>query len=113
MIIVEKPWGYEKWVAHCPEYVLKEIFIKKGTKTSLQYHKKKKETLYFFNGKIQLTVDDYTVTANAGSIVELLPEQIHQICALEDSLLFEVSTYHLEDVVRLKDDYGRAENANT
>ena len=48
MIIVEKPWGYEKWIAHTKDYVLKEIFIKKGHKTSLQYHNEKKETNYLF-----------------------------------------------------------------
>jgi hypothetical protein len=26
MIIVEKPWGYEKWLAYCKEYVMKEIY---------------------------------------------------------------------------------------
>ena len=26
---VEKPWGYEKWIAVTDQYALKEIFLKK------------------------------------------------------------------------------------
>jgi hypothetical protein len=29
------------------------------------------------------------------------------MCAVEDSILLEVSTPHLDDVVRLEDSYGR------
>jgi mannose-6-phosphate isomerase len=30
------------------------------------------------------------------------------VTAIEDTLVLEVSTNHLDDVVRLEDDYGRA-----
>lgn len=39
---VEKPWGYEKWIAITDNYALKEIFFKKGQRCSFQYHHKKK-----------------------------------------------------------------------
>ena len=107
MILVLKPWGYEKWIAHNDKYVMKEIFIKKGFKTSLQYHNYKKETNYLFSGKIKVTIGDITTEASVGTILDLEPGQIHQIYALEDSLLFEASTPHLNDVVRIEDDYGR------
>ena len=35
---VEKPWGYEKWIAVTDAYALKEIFLKEGCRCSLQYH---------------------------------------------------------------------------
>lgn len=35
---VEKPWGYEKWLAVTDHYALKEIFFKKGERCSFQYH---------------------------------------------------------------------------
>ena len=107
MILVEKPWGYEKWLAYCKEYVMKEIFIKKGFKTSLQYHNQKKETNYVFSGKVKLTLGEFTTEAVQGTVVEILPGIKHQITAVDDSLLFEVSTYHLNDVIRLEDSYGR------
>jgi mannose-6-phosphate isomerase len=46
MTIVEKPWGYEKWLEVNDNYVVKEIFIKAGHSLSLQYHEQKKETMY-------------------------------------------------------------------
>ena len=52
--IVKKPWGYEKWIAPGKpnfKYALKEIFLKKGKKSSLQFHEKKEETNYILSGK--------------------------------------------------------------
>jgi hypothetical protein len=39
--------------------------------------------------------------------VHILPRTIHRFEALEDSVLLEVSTPDLTDVVRLQDDYAR------
>ena len=39
-----KPWGYEKILELNKKYVLKELFMKKGHRCSLQYHQKKMET---------------------------------------------------------------------
>ena len=39
------------------------------------------------------------------------PGVVHSIEALEDSVVLEVSTPHLDDVVRLRDRYGRGEDA--
>ena len=52
---VEKPWGYEFWINNQhPCYALKEIFIKAGTKSSLQYHRFKQETIVLFQGIAKL-----------------------------------------------------------
>ena len=37
------------------------------------------------------------------------PETVHRITAIEDTLIIEVSTNDLDDVVRLEDRYGRPE----
>ena len=53
--VVIKPWGKEIWINYRKEeeigdgkkrYVMKKLYIKKGTRTSFQYHKKKVETNY-------------------------------------------------------------------
>ena len=54
MKIVEKPWGREIWVAHTDKYAFKIIEIKKGTRSSLQYHVKKHEHLYVDSGLLQM-----------------------------------------------------------
>jgi hypothetical protein len=44
---------------------------------------------------------------SVGDVWRNLPGTIHTIEALEDSDVLEASTPYLEDVVRLRDNYGR------
>jgi mannose-6-phosphate isomerase len=39
------------------------------------------------------------------------PGTVHSIEAIEDSVVLEVSTPHLDDVVRLEDRYGRSDSS--
>ncbi len=104
---IEKPWGREIHFAVEKEYIGKILEVKKGARLSLQYHKKKKETMYLFQGRIILQRGDETAELTPGSSVTIKPGVIHRVEALEDAKIFEVSTSHLGDVVRLEDDYGR------
>ena len=108
----EKPWGYELLFAHTPKYAGKVIFVKKGHRLSLQYHKKKDETMYIYEGKVLLEIerDGRMVPSeeSKGACFRVMPRTKHRLNAIEDTLIFEVSTPELEDVVRLADDYGRA-----
>lgn len=109
---VPKPWGYENWITLQPEYAAKVIFIKSGHKLSLQYHNKKKETIYLHTGSCKMTTNHpdgelRTVLFNPGECFEISPGTIHRIEAINDSIIFEISTPELDDVVRLEDDYGR------
>ncbi len=109
---VEKPWGYEIWYAWTDQYVGKIIHVNKGHKLSLQYHDYKDETSYLLKGRLLLTkgatADALTVTeVGEGHQWRNEPGEIHTIEGVEDSDVLEVSTPHLDDVVRLKDSYGR------
>jgi hypothetical protein len=42
-----------------------------------------------------------------GAAFRYRPGTVHRITAVEDTTILEVSTPHLEDVVRLQDAYGR------
>ena len=44
----------------------------------------------------------------AGACFHFPPGTVHRVTALEDTRIVEVSTPHLDDVVRLEDSYGRA-----
>jgi mannose-6-phosphate isomerase len=110
---VEKPWGWELIWAHADEYVGKLLFVKAGASLSLQFHNVKDESWYLMEGRAQLemggpgeAVMDAEVVA-PGAAFRLRPGTVHRIKAIEDTLVLEVSTPHLEDVVRLEDDYGR------
>jgi hypothetical protein len=45
----------------------------------------------------------------AGAAYRLRPGTVHRLTALEDTLVLEASTPHLDDLVRLEDRYGRAD----
>ena len=42
-----------------------------------------------------------------GACFRFRPGTVHRVTALEDTTILEVSTPHLDDVVRLEDAYGR------
>jgi quercetin dioxygenase-like cupin family protein len=50
-----------------------------------------------------------TEVVGAGAAFRMRPGTIHRVTAIEDTTIIEVSTPHLEDVVRLEDNYGRIE----
>ena len=119
---VAKPWGHELWInGQHPCYALKEIFIKSGTKTSLQYHNLKQEKNVLFEGTAKLhykvndslandlvkTEDTASVQIDPVSSVDVMPRTLHRLEAVTDLLLYETSTPHLDDVVRILDDTRR------
>jgi mannose-6-phosphate isomerase len=109
---VEKPWGEELWLAHNDLYACKIIRVNKGTRTSLQYHVQKHETIYIDQGSVIATLEDaegklVESVLRAGDIIENQPFRKHRLEALEDTRLIEVSTPQLDDVVRVQDDYHR------
>jgi|TARA_R110000796_G_scaffold44505_6_gene108501 mannose-6-phosphate isomerase len=107
---IEKPWGYEEIWAETDSYVAKKIFIKKGNRLSSQYHKIKEETIYVLEGNLRLQFEEHARLMILGETYHIKPGTIHRFCAdRNDVTLMEVSTPHLDDVVRLEDDYGRAE----
>jgi mannose-6-phosphate isomerase len=112
---VEKPWGYELIWALTEEYAGKLLFVKAGHQLSLQFHKQKDESWYVLEGRAELEFADAgekttsTEVATPGAAFRIRPGTVHRIRALEDTLVLEVSTPHLDDVVRLEDVYGRAE----
>ncbi len=106
--IVDKPWGREIWYAHTDRYAGKVLEVSRGHLLSLQTHRVKHETLYLLSGRVRLTLDDRVLEWLPGTAVAIAPGTVHRMEALEDSILLEVSTPELDDVVRLEDRYGRA-----
>jgi len=105
--IIEKPWGREIWLAEEPEYLGKILEIKKGERSSLQYHKEKKETMYVLKGRLKIVSKEEEIVLEEGDSITLNPGDVHRLVPEEDVTIIEVSTYHPDDVVRVEDDYGR------
>jgi mannose-6-phosphate isomerase len=108
---VDKPWGYELRFIRTDRYAGKVLFIKAGSQLSLQYHERKDEAFYVQSGTLELVLgrgsDQTVVRMQPGASHHITPGTIHRFRAVTDTLLFEVSTPELEDVVRIEDDYGR------
>ena len=111
---VEKPWGWELIWAHAGAYVGKVLFVRAGQALSLQFHREKDESWYVESGRARLelgAVGDAVLKTEviaAGASFHFPPGTVHRVTALEDTTILEVSTPHLDDVVRLEDAYGRA-----
>ena len=110
---VPKPWGHETIWAHTDKYVGKILHVKAGEKLSIQYHEKKDETVYLLSGEmkywVQLPGDTELRDQRlvAGESFRITPHTIHAIEAVTDIDVLEASTPELDDVVRIKDRYGR------
>ena len=109
----DKPWGYELLFAKTEQYAGKVIFIKKGSRLSLQYHNKKDESIYVYDGELRLEIEGqggvmFSPVLQRGEAMRIQPLTRHRMEAIQDTFIFEVSTPELDDVVRLEDDYGRA-----
>jgi mannose-6-phosphate isomerase len=104
---VQKPWGKEIWLCVEEEYAGKILEIRKGHRTSMQYHKKKKESMYVLSGTLRIETNKGNIIVRKGESITLNPGDRHRLCADEDVTLIEVSTPQLDDVVREEDDYGR------
>ena len=109
MTKIEKPWGYEIHWAKTDGYVGKLLFINAGHRLSKQYHEVKEETLYVLSG-ILYNYDQYDTPMQIlpGESFHVKPCQIHRFAAVSCNVeVIEVSTPHLDDIVRLEDDYFR------
>ena len=121
--VVTKPWGKEIWINYRKEekvgdeekrYVMKKLYIKKGTKTSFQYHKKKVETNYLLEGTIEAWIESKKGIIDkkilkAGSIWSVPAGIKHRIVTLDDIVLIEASSPEVDDVIRISDDTLRGD----
>lgn len=98
---VEKGWGYELWIHNDEKYCGKLLFFVKGKKCSLHYHKLKHETFYVQSGSLKCKFIDNdieeNIVLNAGDSKEIYQGLIHQMEALEDTVMFEFSTQHFDE----------------
>ena len=104
--------GPRLWFADTEVYAGKILHVDTGHRLSLQYHERKDESSYLLEGRLLLVrgpnADELTETVlEPGAAWRVRPGEVHTIEALEDAVVVEVSTPHLDDVVRLSDSYGR------
>ena len=119
--VVKKPWGKEIWINYRmnekigdeeKRYVMKKLYINKGTKTSFQYHQQKVETNFILKGTLEawfelINGDIEKKIFKEGSIWSIPPGVKHRIVTIEDVILLESSSPEVDDVIRIDDDTVR------
>ena len=99
---IPKGWGEELIIENNEKYCGKLLIFKKGCKFSMHYHLIKDETWYVNEGEfIYRWIDTETADLieeklKVGDIVRQRPGQPHQLLALTDGVIFEVSTEHFD-----------------
>jgi len=111
---VSKPWGSELWFAHTDRYAGKILRVRAGCRLSVQFHKEKDETSFVLSGRVIVSQGESpdaltTRECGPGDSWRNSPRVVHTLEAVEDAEIIEVSTPQLDDVIRLKDRYGRVE----
>jgi len=98
--VVPKGWGEELIIENNELYCGKLLKFKEGCKFSMHYHMVKDESWYVQEGEfIYRWIDTEkaevkTVKLYPGDVVRQIPGQPHQLEALTDGVVFEVSTLH-------------------
>ena len=97
---VPKGWGEEIIIENNDLYCGKMLIFKQGCKFSMHYHMIKDETWYVEYGEfLYRWIDIETADINEeklveGDVVRQRPGQPHQLEALSNGRIFEVSTHH-------------------
>jgi quercetin dioxygenase-like cupin family protein len=99
---VPKGWGEEVIFANHELYCGKLLVFRKGAKSSMHYHLLKDETWYVAEGEfIHRWVDteigqQHEQHLGPGDVVRHVSGQPHQVEALTDGTIFEVSSQHFD-----------------
>lgn len=102
-VYIPKGWGSELWVTNNNEFCGKLLSFGSGKSFSWHFHKLKHEVFYIQQGKVRIFYsweDDlsaaHSVDLKNGDSFDVAIGLRHKIHALEESLVFEFSTQHLE-----------------
>jgi mannose-6-phosphate isomerase len=100
--IYPKGWGEEVWIINNDKYCGKLLKFNAGAQFSDHFHVEKNETWYVLEGKLELryynltNAEKITRIIKKGAVVHIPQFNPHQLRALEDSVVIEVSTEHKE-----------------
>jgi quercetin dioxygenase-like cupin family protein len=105
-------WGEELLIAHLPgQFTGKLLKMKAGSRGGLQKHHLKHEMAYLFSGEMWIDYDSGNGKLErkklvAGDCVHMAPGAVHREEAITDCVIFETSTPHFNDRVRMEEQYG-------
>ena len=108
----DRPWGYFENLIEEKTYKVKKLIVYPGQKISFQFHNHRDEKWFVIKGKGSVYIEDEKLECKEGSSFEILKGQKHSLENTGKSIL-EIIEIQLgkkvieEDIIRLKDKYGR------
>lgn len=116
---IDKPWGEELILSRTGTSIVKMLRIAPHRRLSLQFHRRKQETLMLLSGSAMLTIGPSAerlrhVSMLTGVREDIAAGVVHRVSASGDGAdILEVASRPEEedgdDIVRLADDYGRVD----
>lgn len=109
-----RPWGSYEVLDQGDSFKVKRIEVLAGKRLSYQKHAKRAEHWFVIEGTAKVTLDDREIIVDAGQAIDIPVGAAHRVENPGDELLrfIEVqrgSYLGEDDIVRIEDDYGRAE----
>ena len=110
-----RPWGTFTVLDEGENFKVKRIEVLPGKRLSYQKHSKRAEHWVVVQGKANVTLDDREIILSTGEAIDIATGSAHRVeNPGTDTLVFiEVQSGSYlgeDDIERLQDDFGRAEN---
>jgi mannose-6-phosphate isomerase-like protein (cupin superfamily) len=110
-----RPWGSYEILASGPGFQTKRLTVKAESRLSLQWHRHRDETWVVARGTARVTVGEEQHTLGRGEtmfVARNIHHRIENISSIEPLEIIEIQTGDYlgeDDIVRVEDDFGRAE----
>ena len=107
-----RPWGWFKVLQRGDNYCVKELFVEKDMRISLQFHRYRTEDWVVVDGDGEITQGNLETPCKVGDTFFIPIEQRHRIRGGKNGItIIEVQRGKCleDDIVRLEDDYNRVE----
>jgi mannose-6-phosphate isomerase len=114
----ERPWGhYTVLDDDAPDHKVKRLVVHPGKRLSYQRHSRRAEHWFIVAGTADVTLDGTVVVLTPGQAIDIPQGSAHRIANGGDSDVVFIEVQHgsyfgEDDIVRLEDDFGRAESGS-
>ena len=110
-----RPWGSYLVLSDEADHKVKRITVDPGMRLSYQRHFRRSEHWFFIQGEGKFVLDDVETMVRSGSAIDIPVGSAHRIENLSESVplvFIEIqhgSYFGEDDIIRLDDDFGRAD----
>jgi len=109
-----RPWGSFTVLDEGANFKVKRIEVLPGKRLSYQRHSQRAEHWVVVQGMARVTLDDREITVPTGENIDIALGAAHRVENRGDDLLVFIEIQRggylgEDDIVRLQDDFGRAE----